>query len=422
MGSTIDNDTYSTLSTYSYDYDGGEPGYHRRHSFAEVCVIMVMLSIFSVIGVTGNALVLYVFSQKRDHQVANHFIIVLAFIDFITCLVVIPWTMYLEYVGLEMSSDWLCKLYQFLISSNVPFSVLVMVAIAIDRYFCICHPFMQALTLIRARIVTGVMALLALSLGVFCACLFGIYVYIDDPVYTELNAVNDSMVASSATPSYEISYVRNLYYVGICQPSNTIFNYSVHMKYQKFHTAVYLICLVVIIVLYSLIYRLVRKRRARRLEQQSMRLMPANQDSTMSGSPITDCVTLNGDSKPCNGKLDIEKKSHGDSIKSNHSNGSDNGGGGSQKDNKKTWSSANTRDSRRERMRIANLKTAAMLFVVTVVFIITYMPAFIMTMIGKVKIIPFYFYFANNVANPAIYSFMNKNFREDLIKIFKKRY
>ena len=72
--------------------------------------------------------------------------------------------------------------------------------------------------------------------------------------------------------------------------------------------------------------------------------------------------------------------------------------------------------------RLANLKTAAMLFVVNVVFVITFMPAYLIAL----RLVPynmtvFYLYFANNVANPVIYSFMNKNFRADLIKIFNVR-
>ena len=73
--------------------------------------------------------------------------------------------------------------------------------------------------------------------------------------------------------------------------------------------------------------------------------------------------------------------------------------------------------------RLANLKTAVMLFIVNVVFVVTFMPAFLMV----IKLIPynmtiFYFYFANNVANPVIYSFMNRNFRKDLVKIFNRRF
>ena len=50
-----------------------------------------------------------------------------------------------------------------------------------------------------------------------------------------------------------------------------------------------------------------------------------------------------------------------------------------------------------------------MLFVVTVVFVITYLPAFLMALkLIPYNVIVFYFYFANNVANPFIYSFMNQ--------------
>jgi len=64
-----------------------------------------------------------------------------------------------------------------------------------------------------------------------------------------------------------------------------------------------------------------------------------------------------------------------------------------------------------------------MLFVVTVVFIVTFTPGFLMSL----EWIPwnltvFYLYFANNVANPVIYSFMNQKFRSDLAYlIFKKK-
>ena len=58
---------------------------------------------------------------------------------------------------------------------------------------------------------------------------------------------------------------------------------------------------------------------------------------------------------------------------------------------------------------MANLRTAVMLFVVTVVFVITFLPAFLMALkLIPYNIIVFYFYFANNVANPVIYSFMNQ--------------
>jgi len=77
-------------------------------------------------------------------------------------------------------------------------------------------------------------------------------------------------------------------------------------------------------------------------------------------------------------------------------------------------SEAKTTQKRSPRLKsestlVANLRTAVMLFVVTVVFVITFLPAFLMALkLIPYNIVVFYFYFANNVANPFIYSFMNQ--------------
>ena len=70
---------------------------------------------------------------------------------------------------------------------------------------------------------------------------------------------------------------------------------------------------------------------------------------------------------------------------------------------------------------LANVRTAATLFVVTVVFIVTFLPALLMSLEWMTwSYFFFYLYFANNVANPVIYSFMNPNFRADLQRLVCK--
>src|SRR6218665_1822819 len=124
----------------------------------ELYVVMAILILLSLTGTAGNALVMYVFSQKKDKLVSTLFILVLALVDFVTCLVVIPYTIYMEFVTFHIDSDFVCKLYQFIITSNIPFSAFIMVAIAVDRYFCICHPFLHAMTVFRAKLVVAVLA------------------------------------------------------------------------------------------------------------------------------------------------------------------------------------------------------------------------------------------------------------------------
>ncbi|KAL8565613.1 hypothetical protein ACOMHN_021731 [Nucella lapillus] len=69
-------------------------------------------------------------SRVRDKTTAQLFILALAMIDMFTCMLIIPMTMYTEYTRYDIKYDWLCKLYQFLITSKVPLSAFIMVAIA----------------------------------------------------------------------------------------------------------------------------------------------------------------------------------------------------------------------------------------------------------------------------------------------------
>jgi len=57
-----------------------------------------------------------------------------------------------------------------------------------------------------------------------------------------------------------------------------------------------------------------------------------------------------------------------------------------------------------------------------VYLLVTRLPASLMTLhLVPYHIFVFYLYFVNNVANPFIYSFMNKNFRDQLQPIFCRR-
>ncbi|XP_070206569.1 uncharacterized protein [Littorina saxatilis] len=75
----------------------------------------------------------------------------------------------------------------------------------------------------------------------------------------------------------------------------------------------------------------------------------------------------------------------------------------------------------RDRNMYANIKTAMMLFVVTLVFLFAFAPAWFMAHdLIPMQLNVFYLYFVYNVANPFIYAFMNQTFREDLKKLLKR--
>jgi len=50
-----------------------------------------------------------------------------------------------------------------------------MVAIAVDRYLCICHPFTRLLTVFRAKLTVVVLAMCASAVGVCVALMYGVH-------------------------------------------------------------------------------------------------------------------------------------------------------------------------------------------------------------------------------------------------------
>ena len=74
----------------------------------------------------------------------------------------------------------------------------------------------------------------------------------------------------------------------------------------------------------------------------------------------------------------------------------------------------------KEKTLLANIRTAVMLFVVTIVFLIAFLPAWLMAsgLLAYNQVV-FYMYFVYHTANPFIYAFMNKSFRDDLGKVIK---
>lgn len=71
-----------------------------------------------------------------------------------------------------------------------------------------------------------------------------------------------------------------------------------------------------------------------------------------------------------------------------------------------------------------DIRTAFMLSVVTILFIVFYFPSILATrslFFANDNIFLVYLYFTNSAINPMIYCFLNPNFRSDLVKLFFKR-
>ena len=404
-----------------------------------------ILSFFMILGTVGNSLVLYVYIRKRNKLASTVFIITLACTDLITCVIIIPYTVVFEFLNSHVKYDFFCKLYMFLITSNVPFSAFIMVAIAVDRYLCICHPFTHLLNVKRAKMVIVGLVMVAFSLGLITALNYGVYrlgqMSYNSTNYVSRSCVNninctevnkydldlnerkeydltlcnhDNSVSSIGDPCYvkrglnasakntdlanvggSLLLLVNSVLVtdGSCGPNGLIFDPKFIVTYQKIYSSFFVVVLVTVIVLYIMIYRFVSIRRARRQRQRT-------QSQKSNYSSIREAPTPHRHVRASISDGSVRTSVEPEALIISE----------------KTSKCEITRQMTiREKGLVANIRTAGMLFVVTAVFIIVFLPAWLMAHeVVPYNMLIFYMYFFYNVANPLIYAFMNKSFRRNL--------
>ena len=227
---------------------------------------------------------------------------------------------------------------------------------------------------------------------------------------------------------------------GHCVPRDTILSDDISQIYQKCYAAIFLVCVVIVLVLYVLIYRSVLRRRAIRQRQKSRTLSLVMQTqlspiSVVAAEPEVGCGKRELAVSGCTKFLTLPTADASPTAAVQHELRRLNSGcnvtiaatatAAATSTNTTTTTVAPCRMPRNSIVSVdlvANLKTAAMLFVVTVVFIVTFLPALLMSLqLVSHNLILFYLYFVNNVANPVIYSFMNRNFRDNLRRLFQRR-
>ena len=299
-------------------------------------IAVVIVGVLSVSGTIGNALVIYAFSRQKLKKISTIFIFTLACTDFVTSLVTMPYTIVIELLHYKVEYDFVCKIYQFLLTSTVPFSAFLMVAIAFDRYLCIVHPLkhMTSMTVKRIEVIVALLFLLAVTLGLLCCLMYGTYSREVTCVKTNftINRSASNQPSRHGKVSQQVHCNASLEEVsiiivstGYCDADNIIFDLPVRTVVQKIYCAIYAVCAVVVIVCYAILYHTVL----------------------------------------------IRRRQH--------------------------------------------IKTAVVLSIVAVTYIVAFMPAWLMILqVLTPNVIIFYLYFTYNVANPVIYAFLDEKFRKQL--------
>ncbi len=222
---------------------------------ADYIVATIPYQVFNLaimfIGITGNALVIVIYIRKLKKSSAIYFILFLAVVDICCCIFIIPWDFFLIHHKYILTHGGLCTIFEWLRNSSAFMSCLMLLYIAIDRYFSICKPLSFVIHEEKAKHIIAlnlIVSLLVMSISIF---LFGYHTIV----------LEDGLVGCTC-------YIRDKY-VGT----------GIHIAFRSIILILQTLLFVIMIFSYSSVYMTVHKR-------GRMSVLPCTQSgSTHSLSP-----------------------------------------------------------------------------------------------------------------------------------------
>ncbi|XP_071091768.1 orexin receptor type 2-like [Haliotis cracherodii] len=145
-------------SLLQHDLDLYLRHYNNKHAIHSLPVIL-FLAILVLVGFAGNSLVCYVYLVKFKESSLRCYILALATFDLATCVVCIPVEIADIRYNYTFGQYTLCKMLRLLATFSVIASVTILLAIAVDRYKRICCPFDKQTTPLMAKVTITVCSL-----------------------------------------------------------------------------------------------------------------------------------------------------------------------------------------------------------------------------------------------------------------------
>ncbi|CAG2220134.1 unnamed protein product [Mytilus edulis] len=338
--------------------------------------VIIFLFLLMLFGCFGNSLVLYIYCFRSKKRSANNFIIAMALFDFITSVVVMPIDIYDLLYHYSFYSNIACKIFRAVESATTYASAVILIQIAFDRYFKICKP-LHFGNRTRTKCMSISAGMLALILCSPAVVLFG----------TRREQISGNLCGfdCSVDQQYKGSTFQTMYYLIL--------------------GLVFIITFVILSTLYFLIWLAIKRRKGITIGENPRQSVIQNGRKRMLSSVSDD----DSSSVVQNHKL-FRRTMSNLSTKSKLSNLSE---------------------------RLSNIKasrTTKIFIAVTIAFVLSYLPSvgvMICRSVNKkiekdssefVQVLLKLFsrcHYLNNAANPIIYSFFNKHFRDEITKLTK---
>ncbi|ESO86968.1 hypothetical protein LOTGIDRAFT_166703 [Lottia gigantea] len=322
-------------------------------------------------GCIGNTLVLIVYGLRLKASSFNTFIVFLAMMDLICCAIEMP----LDVLNMTYSEMiYGCKAIVSIATTTATATGLTLVAIAALRYRGICHPLKPNISIKQARII------------VFCSFIFALCTSWPSAV----------IVTEQIEP---LMFEDDVFYVVNCAPENRFKDTLYPVIYNGILFLIFISAFSSIVILYLIIARSLWLRKKHGISSHNKK----------QGSTGSNNILLTSKSG----------SSNNDSVNSSKSETSPNKTAHKSTENK--------------RQKLKGQGMFKMLFIVTLVFLLSYLPhlSLMVTELvaGKFKLtkvteslvgIFIRSYLINSACNPIIYGCYSKKFRTEIMSLFKK--
>ncbi|KAK3610596.1 hypothetical protein CHS0354_009047 [Potamilus streckersoni] len=341
--------------------------------------ILLFLLILMVVGTIGNIFVIYVYIKKFKRVTARYFILSLAIFDLLTCVIALPTEMYDLLHSYNFQSYVACKILRYIVSVATYGSVFILIGIGLDRYLKVCKPLMM-LEVYKLKGICAVSGIISILFGIPSAILFGI-----SRAETSKKGVNG-------------------------------YDCSIEEKYRKSSFAIVYYAMLGIVFVFMLLL----------LSGIYLRIwLEVKRRQTIVTGQFASALHESGV------EVNFQQSRLFRSSRSKNENSNDHETGESE-----------DRPVHRPRMnsiaevirRVKISRITVVLFVVTIAFMITFLPAIVIMICRSVikdlednqsdavdVVSKFFskFYLLNCAINPVIYSFLNKNFRRQFADLLK---
>lgn len=391
--------------------------------------VEIMMSVFMVSGAIGNTCVLFVYSNRRQKTSANKFIMFLAVIDLFACVVIHPYIIYKLMNTFDQTWAFACKVFEFFVHCNLAISGLTLMLVAIDRFLAICRP-VKFLTFDK-HVVKAILIITAISVAGSLP-LFEFY----GPAPSTFTAFNESFIGFKC--HYKEEY----------QNSISL------MAFSTFVLCCFLTEIIAMVILYKHVAITAYRSQRNVVPLSNAHILAGITSTNTTLDPTQTSVLSQGRESSVHmtssnsgvAKIQLPPKSRRtyktpslnvtslflvdqstQSVSHSEIELKNRPASTSFTNNTMTINNGNQFSTR--------LKAAKVLFLVTAVFFMSWMPFFIMRICHTVNSLYWldqsttrhvietmlnHVFYLNNAANPIIYTMINKNFRRDCKILFRK--